>query len=104
MLEASFLPAISMAIWASWLIVTISSEPMFTGPVPSPSAAEHLPCIRRYKKDLVCSPSPQILDLPAVLGLGHFTAKGRRRLFPAAVPGTLRPEDIVEPRQCTFIP
>src|SRR5690606_38374413 len=61
-----FLPAISAAIIANWLIVTISSDPILTGPVKSEFISLLTPSIHSsmYRKDLVCSPSPHISISP----------------------------------------
>jgi len=55
-----FLPAISMTSLASALIVIISSDPMFTGPVKLDSTSRRIPSIHSstIRKDRVCSPSP----------------------------------------------
>jgi hypothetical protein len=59
-------PAISMAIPASWLIVIISLEPIFTGPVKFERASRSDPSRHSsmYRNERVCSPSPQISISP----------------------------------------
>src|SRR5881296_1164098 len=69
----SCLPEMSMAIDASWLIVTISSDPMLTGPTKSEA-------IRRW------TPSRH----------SSIYKNGSRSLLSSARPGALWSEDIVE--------
>ena len=51
------------------------------------------------QNERVCSPSPQISMscFPVELGDGNLAAQRRRRLFPSAVPGAERTEDVVKP-------
>src|SRR5438876_11128622 len=62
----SCLPEMSMAIDASWLIVTISSDPMLTGPTKSEAIRRWTPSRHSsiYKNDRVWLPSPQISISP----------------------------------------
>jgi hypothetical protein len=91
------LPAISATRSTSWLMVTISCDPMFTGAGKIRAEQPHRSfdaLVDIQKRAGLFAVAPHLYGL-AVACHGNFAANRGGRLFAPSGPGPLRPEDIM---------